>query len=530
MIQRPWYRSPLLVLLAFFLLQWLLLFSLKEPTWDAVSYYVYARSAVFDGDLQFENDYQLSYPTAGEHFASKELDQVTTPTARVANLFAIGTALWWLPWLVVLRAGAPVFLSSAAALTGYERFFVSNLATLSALFGFLAILLSYRVAQGAINRRLALFSAITLMFATPLIFYQFREPMYSHTTSALAVALCVFVWWKQHERMGSGWHALGLGALIGLAGLVRWQNLAYLLLPLSSILILWLQEPNRKSRQVWGRALWIIFLTGVGALAVFSLQAAVWRVLYGSFVTIPQGNTFIDWRAPFTIPFLFSSFRGVLPWMPLFFLALAGLLMLSKRNVRLGLPLLLMLLLAVYINGSTRDWFAGAGFGPRRLTSELVIFVVGYAVFLQLMPVRIRTWGAVLIGVGLALHQWTLLRFGLPERLGGRVMSMAPTFEWEEVPLTQFAAELAALLIEAGKRPLDFLIFYGSALDTAVRQNSVPVQHLGTLLATSLFLLLVVGGLIFLSKRNFVKNHPIWVLIFAVLVLGLSNLWIIAGS
>ena len=527
MIQRSWYRSPILILLAVFLLQWLLLLAIKEPTWDAISYYVYARSAVFDGDLHFANDYQLSYPTAGEHFASKGLDQIETATGRVANLFAVGTSLLWLPWLAMLRLAAPLIFASGAGFTGYERFFVSNLATLSALFGLLAFLLSYRVAEGATNRRLALFSAVTLMFATPLLYYQFREPMYSHSASALVVALCIYRWSTHYDEAGSAWQAATLGALIGLAGLVRWQNLAYLLLPVVSTALLWLRGHERRE---WKRSLSYLLLTGAAALLVFSLQMAIWRVSYGSFITIPQGNSFIDWRAPFLIPLLFSSFRGLLPWMPVFFLALIGLIVLSKRKPQFGLPLLFMLLVAVYINGSTRDWFAGGGYGPRRLTSELAIFVVGYAAFLRLLPQRIRSWAAVLLGIVLALHQWLLLRYGLQERIGGRVMSMAPTFNWEEVPLIKFMADLWGLAVRSGQRPFDFLALPGSPLDLIVRKQMLPVQHLGTLFATTLFLLLLAGGAIVWQNRSRISTQSVWLMALAIVLIGLANLWILAGS
>ncbi len=516
-----------MILLAVFLLQWLFLLSIKEPTWDAVSYYVYARSAVFDGDLHFANDYQLSYPTAGEHFASKGLDQVETATGRVANLFAIGTSLLWLPWLAALRLAAPLLIAGGGGFTGYERFFVSNLATLSALFGLLAFLVSYRVAEGAVNRRLALFSAVTLMAATPLLYYQFREPMYSHSASALAVSLCIYAWSKHDHGTGSAWQAAGLGALIGLAGLVRWQNLAYLLLPVVSTAVLWLRGSGRRE---WKRSLSYLLLIGAAALLVFSLQMAVWQVSYGSFLTIPQGSSFIDWRAPFLIPLLFSSFRGLLPWMPVFFLALIGLIFLSKHKPQLGLPLLFMLLVAVYINGSTRDWFAGGGFGPRRMTSELAIFVIGYAAFLRLLPRRVRSWSAVLLGVGLVFHQWLLLRYGLPEKIGGRVMSMAPTFYWEDVPLGKFAADLAALAVRAGKRPLDFLILPGSPLDLVLRKQTVPIQHIGTLLATVLILLLGAGVVIVWQNRWRIKKRPVWIMAITIFLIGLADLWILVGS
>jgi hypothetical protein len=246
MFRRPWYRSHFLILLIIFLLQWLLLFSIREPTWDAVSYYAYARSVLFDQDLQFDNDFQLSYETAGEHFASKRYDQVLTSTGRVASPFAIGAPILWLPWFAVLRlvSGFIAYpLPDGSSLSGYERFFVSNIATWSALLGLLAYLPSYRVAQGVTNQSLALISTVTFMFVTPLLYYQFREPMYSHAASALMVALCIYVWWKQYEEIGTVWQGLGLGALIGLAGLVRWQNIAFLLLPLVSVVLLWFKQP-----------------------------------------------------------------------------------------------------------------------------------------------------------------------------------------------------------------------------------------------------------------------------------------------
>jgi hypothetical protein len=260
------------------------------------------------------------------------------------------------------------------------------------------------------------------------------------------------------------------------------------------------------------------------------MQMAVWQTLFGSFFTIPQGDAFIDWRAPFLLPFLFSSFRGVLPWMPVFFLALVGLLALSKQYPQAGLPLLFMLLLAVYINGSTRDWFAGGGYGPRRLTSEFIILVIGYAAFLQLLPPRIRVWAGIILGLGLTLHQWILLRFAIPEGLGGRVMSMAPTFYWEDVPLTQFFADLFVLALRAGQRPFDYLIFPGSPLDIVLRTKDWPTQHLFTLLATGLFLLVIVAGLIVWRNKVKIKNQALIVLVVTVILLGLANLWVLSGS
>lgn len=489
--------KPLLILLAVFLLQWLLLFSLNGPTWDAVSYYVYARSAVFDGDLDFANDYQLSYPTAGEHFASKDLDQIRTPTGRVQNIFAVGVSVLWIPWLALLRFAALLNLApgvNGRAMTGYETFFIGNISMLSALFGFLAYAISYRLAESVMGRWIALASTITLMFATPLLHYQYREPMYSHTGSAMVVALCVLFWWRnyQEERFGF-WQGLGLGALIGLAGLVRWQNLVYLALPAVSMVIWWFKLPRERRHDTWLGVLVYFLLVAIGALALFAVQMFVWRILYGSFVTIPQGPGFMDWRAPFLNPLLFSTFRGLLPWMPVFFLSLLGLFALSRHRPQFAWPLLIMLLLTVYINGSTRDWFAGAGFGPRRFTSELALLVIGYAGFLQILPQRIRSWLAVLLGILLGLHQWLLLRYGLTEGLGGRVLSMMPTFQWEDESLSVFFTDLLRLSNESLQEPLQTLVFSGTPLDVILRQQELPWTHMSILTLSALFMILIIG-------------------------------------
>ncbi len=491
--------TPLLIILAVFLLQWLLLFSLKGPTWDAVGYYIFARSAVFDGDLHFGNDFLLSYPTAGEHFASKGFDQITTTTGRVENIFAVGAPILWMPWMALLRLAATLGLLpgvDSQLTTGYEPFFAGNVALLSALIGLLAFLISYHLAEVVIGRWTALAATVTIMFTTPLLYYQYREPLYSHTASALAIALCVFVWWRQvQEERFDALQGLGLGALIGFAGLVRYQNLAYMALPAMSAVYWWISLPAEPRKSSWrGTALYLLSV-GAGAIMVFAIQMSVWRVLFGTFFTIPfvEGTDLVDWRALFLDEILFSSFRGILPWMPVFFLSVVGLVALGRRKPQFAWPLLFMLLLAVYINGSTRDWFGGGGYGPRRLTSELIILVAGYAAFLKLIPNRIRGWFALLLGAILAMHQWLLLRYGLAESLGGRIISFVPDFTWEDEPLPLFFGKLARFVPESLQNPLEFFVFSGSPLDQIMRQQTWPGIHLSVLLQSSLFLVLVFG-------------------------------------
>ncbi|MCI0644012.1 MAG: hypothetical protein L0346_03920 [Chloroflexi bacterium] len=529
---------PTLALVAAFLLQWALLFSIRGPLWDATFYYAYARSIIFDGDLKIDNDLRLSYSTNTPAFAAKQLDQQRTATGRVPTPFATGSALLWLPWLGVLRlaaaAGQEVGLAPPQ-LTGYEWLFVAGVATFSALLGLLAFWLAHAVARAETGRFSALAATLTLLFATPLLYYQYREPLYSHATSAFVTALCVYAWWRWGQAPPAAGQALLIGTLIGLATLVRWQHVVYLGLPLASTAGWWLALPRPVRRAHWRRPLLYLALSGLAALAVLSIQFALWRLFFGAWLTLPQGNSFMDWRAPLWQPALFSTYRGLLPWMPVALPAILGLLLLAQRRPGLALPLLFVLALAVYVNGSARDWFGGGGFGPRRFTSELTLFVVGYAAFLEALagsrrPLarRLGQAAGLLAGLALGLQQWILLRYGLLEKIGGYHLSMEPAFEWVDEPLAAFGQRLAAHGLDFLYSPVDFFIFPGSPLDRLINAQAWPGRHLAALVATTAFLLLLVGGGRWLWPRLGTTTAARRRLAFAAgLALVAANAWIL---
>ena len=101
-----------LVLCALFCVQCLLAFRPDEMAWDGTFYYAHVRSAVLDGDLRLGNDLALAYEAhPNPHFEAQRFETVLTPTGRVGNLFAIGTAFLWLPWFTLVVGLARLALS-----------------------------------------------------------------------------------------------------------------------------------------------------------------------------------------------------------------------------------------------------------------------------------------------------------------------------------------------------------------------------------------------------------------------------------
>lgn len=528
-----WHKTAIapLLILTVFLGQFLLLFQLIGPGWDAVFYYAYARSVVFDRDLDLVNDLTLSYDTAGADFVAKALHTQLTESGRVENPFAIGASLLWLPLVAALYFGGQILQYSgliAGGWHGYEWFFWGSVSLFSALSGLAAFWLSYRVAERETGHVSATLATMTLMLATPLLYYQFREPMYSHTASALTAALCVYVWWRDREKPLAMRSALLLGALIGLAALVRWQNVMYLALPFTSALYDWLNRSPVERRRTWWPVLRYGLVIGITAVFVFSLQMAVWRLFYGSWITVPQGDSFMNWRATFIWPVLFSTFHGLLTWMPVFFLAVVGLVGLAWKRPSLALPLIIVLLLELYINSSTGDWFAAGGFGPRRFTSELPILLLGYAAFLQMWPHRVRLVGGAGLGILLAVHNWALLRHALREGIGGRVRSMAPNFEWVDESYAEFWGAMLNRMGNAVRQPLDFWVLPGSPAALLLARSGdfwriVAVVGMVVVFAAALAF---ASWLIWRRGRKTAVFLPILFIMLALAILS-ANLWIL---
>ncbi len=110
---------------------------------------------------------------------------------------------------------------------------------------------------------------------------------------------------------------------------------------------------------------------------VFSPQMAVWHALYGKWLAMPQGPSFVRWTAPHPLDVLLSDNHGLFSWTPIAVLSVIGLAGFALRNRRFALPLTAIVLSAWYVNASVADWWAGEAFGARRFLSLFPLLVLG---------------------------------------------------------------------------------------------------------------------------------------------------------
>jgi len=341
---------------------------------DAVQYYAYLRSAVFDGDLDFKNEYEHFYDTGEGGTRSVWLTE-RTPAGRRPNMMSVGPAVLWSP--LYLAAAGVLWLLAAIGLGPPPDGFSTGLQLAAGLSGVgyatLGAWLSYRAACRVFSAPVALWSTLAVWLAGPAVYYSVVSPAYSHATSLFAVSLFVLVWLGSNGRYDPR-RGLLLGLTGALAALVRWQDAIVLLLPAYEIVV-----ARTAGRVTTGQLARFGATMGAGLLTGVVPQLMAWQSVYGSAFVIPQGGSFMRWGDPAILSVLFSTRHGLFLWTPALLFAAAGVAWLWRRDRLVGGAVALTLAAAVYVNAAVSDWWAGEAFGARRFISYTPLFVLGLA-------------------------------------------------------------------------------------------------------------------------------------------------------
>jgi len=379
---------------------------------DEIQYFSYLRSLWFDNDVSFENEYQYFYGLnigRGEGFHATFLEQYTG-AGRRPSFATIGSALLWSPFYAAADLLTRVAGGSA---DGFSRPYVAAVAYGSAFYGFVAILLSIAAA-----RRIAgpgLLAGIVIWLGTPLLFYMYVSPPYSHACSAFAVALFVTIWLRVRERWSVG-GAIALGLSGALMAMVREQDVFLALGPavdfgwtlvrgdsvsISQSLALSRSAAaagaadtaaglNERQSGALTRAI-LVAATGCFAFAVGLLpQLLAYKALNGRFGPSTLVMRKMNWQAPHALDVLLSPEHGFFLWTPLAALAIGGLVVLATRGPahvrRIGWCALLMVALQIYVSGSVESWTVAGAFGQRRFVALTILLTIGLGGLIAAVP------------------------------------------------------------------------------------------------------------------------------------------------
>lgn len=351
---------------------------------DEIEYYVYLRSFVKDGDLDFQNDYKAFASRAPEEYRKSgfyhTFMELETETGLRNNFGPIGCSVLWLPWFLAADGyvKAVNLFGGDIPPDGFSEPYIQMIAYGSLFYGFLGIIFIYLTLKRFFKTPVSIIAAIVVWMATPAVYYMYVQAPMSHSCSMFAVSLFIWYW---SGTIGSfklsRWVILGF--LVGLAGIVREQDVFFgILLPLE---LLWMfyYSLKEKKKFPFKDAFWSSLVSLGVCFLVFIPQLVSYKVLYGHFGPSPLVARKMMWHSPYAWDVLFNYNHGLLFWTPLLLFALIGLICFTIKNRFIGLSLLAGFLIQVYISGSVGSWHAAGSFGHRRFVGCSIIFAFGIA-------------------------------------------------------------------------------------------------------------------------------------------------------
>jgi hypothetical protein len=355
---------------------------------DGVGYYAFARSLLIEHRLDFEPDW-LNSNSSFRMGRVDSLGQIRpteyTPTGHLDNHFSIGPAFLWSPFL--LAAGAAVkidhVLGGRVAENGFSFPYLIAMAFGTALYGFLAVFLSFRVAKKYLPARWAFLGAAGIWFGSSLTVYMYFNPSWSHAHSAFTVAL--FFWYWDRTRGDRTWAQwMGLGAISGLMLDVYYVNGVLLIVPLIESLVGYWQGLRTGQMRDVGRLLLRNSLFAATVFATFLPTLVTKKIIYGGYFKFGYHERWFL-NSPALLKVAFSSEHGLFSWTPAVFLALIGLVLLQNRDRMLSFCSVAAFAIYLYAIGCYEDWAGVSSFGSRFFVSLTPIFVLGLASFFDFL-------------------------------------------------------------------------------------------------------------------------------------------------
>jgi hypothetical protein len=430
------------------LLLFLLSLALLNP-WvrgDGVGYYAFARAPLIDHSLNFERDYvaaNTSFREARLDSQGRPRQEFRTRTGHLDNHFTVGPAMLWAPFLLLAHGGVLLAraLGSQVAADGFSAPYRLAMAFGTVFWGFLGLLLAFRLARQYAGDVWAFLATVAIWWASSLPVYMYFNPAWSHAHSAFAVSLFVYYWHQtRKQRTLRQWLVLALTA-----GLML--NVYY---PNAMLMMILVVEAFREYAGAFRRGAG----AGPAVLHLFAKHvlfvAVTLLCLLPTFVTryIVYGSPFESgygsvqnwaWRSPYFIAVLFSSEHGLFSWTPLLLLATAGLILFRWRESGVGTPQLAAALSFYVFIACYPDWAGISSFGNRFFVSLTPLFILGLSVLLERVAALFRSQRAAVVTVSLVLAAFMLWNAAFMLQWGEHLIPPRGPISWSQMIHNQFS-------------------------------------------------------------------------------------------
>lgn len=436
---------------------------------DGVGYYAFARSMLIEHHLDFTKDWlaaNTSFRMGRVDANGRLMPAQYTVTGHIDNHFSVGPAILWSPFLIAAHAAIIFYDRSGGHVPadGFSKPYRVAMALGTALYGFLAVLISFGLTRRYIPERWAFLAALGIWFGSSLPVYMYFNPSWSHAHSAFAVA--VFLWYWVRTRGVRSWKQwMILGALGGLMLDVYYVSVVVLLFPLlESVSGYWNARKaggiESAFRLLAGNALFAALL-----FLAFLPTVITKRIIYGTFLKSGYEDLWV-WNSPALLRVCFSADHGLFSWTPVLILAALGLFCLRKYDRNLSAYSIAVFVALLYIIGCYAGWDGISSFGNRFFVLLTALFILGLAAcFDRLARVWQERRAAIVAWSGTAaLMFWNL---GLIFQWGMHLIPERGPISWRDAAYN----EVAVVPMEVTRTLQSYLTSRGKLMDRIEQED-----------------------------------------------------------
>jgi hypothetical protein len=408
---------------------------------DGVGYYAFARSILIEHRLDFTKDWlaaNASFRMGRTDSQGHITPEQYTPTGHLNNHFSVGPAILWSPFLIVAHAGVLMFdrLGGHVPADGYSKPYVLAMAIATALYGLLALLISFGLGRRYVPERWAFLATLGIWFGSSLPVYMYFNPSWSHALSAFTVAFFVWYWIRTRNKRNPMQWVL-LGAIGGLMMDVYYVSAVVLLLPLLESLTEYWYAARAHGFAAIRRLILANLLFAFALFTAFLPTLITKRIIYGSYLNFGYTEQWF-WRSPGLFKVCFSADHGLFSWTPILIAAVAGLFLLSRHDRELAVYSVVVFAALLYTIGCYQDWDGLSSFGNRFFVTLTPIFVLGLAAFCDALE---RAWSerrAAIVSAS-ATAVLILWNLGLVFQWGTHLIPARGPISWRDAAYNQFA-------------------------------------------------------------------------------------------
>ncbi len=296
---------------------------------------------------------------------------------RQVMKYSMGIAILMMPFFLIAHFLASILGLPADGYSPIYLYFCNHASLVYVIVGFIFL---RKVLSSYFDDKITAATLLSIGLGTNLFYFTSYNPTMSHTF--LFGLYCILIYCTKEFYKTPGFLFAGaIGFLCGIITLSRPVEILCLAIPFAYGIT---NMEAFKGRFVFFKRHWAkILLSAAAYVAVGSIQMIYWKWATGSWIYYSYENEGFDFANPHIYEGLLGFRNGWLPYTPIMFLAIFGLVFLWKKRDFLW-PIILYLPLHIYIIYSWWCWNYINGFGSRPmietypLLSIPLAFMIGF--------------------------------------------------------------------------------------------------------------------------------------------------------